>query len=70
MGGFDTVVIDLNHDALRRLRCIARLDIVPRAGHLFEESGALEKVADLAQQWFNEYLVGTHAGVPHYSVAS
>ena len=70
VGGFDTVVIDLNHDALRRLRCIARLEIVPRAGHLFEESGALEKVSDLAQQWFTEYLVDTHAGLPHYSVAS
>jgi pimeloyl-ACP methyl ester carboxylesterase len=56
VGGFDTVVIDLNHDALRRLRCIARLEIVPRAGHLFEERGALEKVSELASRWFNEHL--------------
>jgi putative phosphoribosyl transferase len=70
VGGSDTVVIDLNHEALRRLRCIARLEIVPRAGHLFEESGALEKVADLAQRWFTEYLVDRYARMRQYSDAS
>jgi putative phosphoribosyl transferase len=70
VGGSDTVVIDLNHEALRRLRCIARLEIVPRAGHLFEESGALEKVADLARQWFTEYLVDRYARMRQYSDAS
>ena len=70
VGGFDTVVMNLNHEALRRLRCIGRLEIIPRAGHLFEESGALEKVSDLARQWFTEYLVERHARVPQYSGAS
>jgi len=70
VGGFDTVVIDLNHDALRRLNCVSRLEIVPRAGHLFEQTGALDKVADLARQWFNEYLIGAHASMPQYSDAS
>jgi putative phosphoribosyl transferase len=70
VGGFDTVVMDLNHDALRRLSCVGRLEIIPRAGHLFEESGALEKVADLAQRWFSEYLVDRHARVAQYSDAS
>lgn len=70
VGGFDTVVIDLNHDALRRLRCVGRLEIIPRAGHLFEESGALEKVSDLARRWFSEYLVDRHARVPQSSVTS
>lgn len=69
VGGFDTVVIDLNHDALRRLHCVGRLEIIPRAGHLFEESGALEKVSDLARQWFNEYLVNRYARTPQYSDA-
>lgn len=69
VGGADNIVIDLNHEALRRLRCIARLEIVPRAGHLFEESGALEKVSDLAERWFTEYLVDRHAQVPTYSNA-
>ena len=62
-------MIDLNHEALRRLRCIARLEVVPRAGHLFEESGALEKVADLAQRWFTEYLVDRYARMRQYSDA-
>lgn len=69
VGGADTIVIGLNHEALRRLRCIARLEIVPRAGHLFEETGALEKVSDLAQKWFTEYLVDTHAQMRTYSSA-
>jgi len=30
--------------------------IVPRATHLFEEPGALEEVARLAQEWFTRYL--------------
>ena len=69
VGGADTVVIGLNHEALRRLHCIARLEIVPRAGHLFEESGALETVSDLARQWFSEYLVERDVRVPQYSDA-
>ena len=70
VGGADTVVIDLNREALRRLHCIARLEIVPGAGHLFEESGALEKVSGLARQWFSEYLVERDARVPQYSDVS
>lgn len=61
VGGFDAIVIDLNRDALRRLRCEKRLEIVPRAGHLFEERGTLERVSDLACRWFNEHLVAKHA---------
>lgn len=70
VGGLDTVVIDLNRDALRTLRCTARLEIVPRAGHLFEERGTLEQVSDLACRWFDEYLVDRHARVPMHSGAS
>jgi len=33
-----------------------RLEIVPRATHLFEEPGALERVADLAARWFERHL--------------
>lgn len=62
VGGADTVVIGLNHKALRRLRCVAGLEIVPGAGHLFEEPGALEKVSELAEKWFTEYLVDRYAG--------
>lgn len=70
VGGFDTAVMTLNHDALRQLHCIGRLEIVPRAGHLFEEQGALEKVSDLACRWFDEYLVDKHAGAALHSGVS
>ncbi len=40
------------------MRGEVRLEIVPRATHLFEEPGALEAVADLARAWFVRHLVG------------
>jgi hypothetical protein len=33
-----------------------RLEIVPGATHLFEEPGALERVAELAAAWFRDHL--------------
>jgi putative phosphoribosyl transferase len=56
VGGLDTVVMDLNYEALRTLRCPARLKIIPHASHLFEEPGALEQVSLVARHWFNEHL--------------
>ena len=52
VGGDDDVVIGLNREALARMRCEARLEIVPGATHLFEEPGTLEQAADLAAGWF------------------
>ncbi len=57
VGGFDEPVIDLNRDAMRSLAGEKHLEIVPRAGHLFEEPGALAHVAQLARHWFERYLV-------------
>lgn len=59
VGGNDVPVIGMNEEALRRLRVEKRLEIVPGATHLFEEIGALEKVARLAADWFVRYLVPT-----------
>ena len=56
VGGADEVVIDLNQQAYALLSGIKKLEIVPRATHLFEESGALEQVADLASKWFLKYF--------------
>jgi dienelactone hydrolase len=57
VGGADTVVIDLNRQALKKLSCPEKeLAIIPGATHLFEEAGALEKVAHLAQKWFEAHL--------------
>jgi putative phosphoribosyl transferase len=56
VGGNDDVVIELNEQALRLLRCPKELVIVPGATHLFEEPGTLEEVARLAKEWFVRYL--------------
>ncbi len=56
VGGYDTSVIALNQHALSRLKVEKELEIIPGATHLFEEPGALEKVARLAIGWFNKYL--------------
>jgi putative phosphoribosyl transferase len=56
VGGEDDVVIDLNRQAMRRMRCECDIEIVPGAGHLFEEPGALQQVAHLAADWFGRYL--------------
>jgi len=58
VGGRDEPVIEMNREALARLRCEKRLEIVPGATHLFEERGALEEVARLAAGWFARHLAG------------
>jgi putative phosphoribosyl transferase len=63
VGGDDVPVIPLNEQAYARLRCEKRLEIVPGASHLFEEPGALEKVAGLATAWFVRHL-GAPRGFP------
>jgi putative phosphoribosyl transferase len=62
VGGADTDVLELNRAALGLLRCEKRLEVVPRATHLFEEAGALEVVAGLACAWFIEHLRAGTAG--------
>jgi putative phosphoribosyl transferase len=57
VGGRDQEVLELNRKAQARLRSKNWLEIVPGATHLFEEPGALESVADLAQKWFTSHLV-------------
>src|SRR5213595_1742624 len=52
VGGNDDIVIELNEQARDRMRCEVKLEIVPGATHLFEEAGALERVAQLASDWF------------------
>jgi putative phosphoribosyl transferase len=56
VGGADELVLELNREALTELRCERELTVVPAATHLFEEPGALERVAELASEWFVRYL--------------
>ena len=56
VGGNDDVVIELNEMARDQMRCEVTLEIVPGATHLFEEPGALEKVAKFASDWFVNHV--------------
>jgi putative phosphoribosyl transferase len=56
VGGNDDVVIELNEMARDQMRCEVKLEIVPGATHLFEEPGALEKVAKFAIDWFVHHI--------------
>ena len=56
VGGEDDVVLGLNRQALKRLKCEAELHVVPGATHLFEETGALEEVARVAAGWFVKHM--------------
>ncbi|HJW46032.1 MAG TPA: dienelactone hydrolase family protein [Lysobacter sp.] len=56
VGSNDTEVIALNQQALAQLRGIKALELVPQAGHLFEEPGTLALAARLAVAWFDLHL--------------
>jgi putative phosphoribosyl transferase len=56
VGGNDDIVIELNEQARDRMRCEVKLEIISGATHLFEEPGALEKVAQLASDWFVKHI--------------
>jgi putative phosphoribosyl transferase len=56
VGGNDGPVIAMNRTAMAQMRAPVDLEIVPGASHLFEEPGALERVAVLARDWFTGHL--------------
>jgi putative phosphoribosyl transferase len=58
VGGEDREVLALNRESRRALCCENDLAVVPGAGHLFEEAGALEEVSRLATAWFTRHLRG------------
>lgn len=57
VGGFDAQVIELNREAMARMSAPVELRIVEGASHLFEEPGKLDRVAELAAEWFRRHLV-------------
>ena len=59
VGGAEGGVIELNEQALARLRGPKALAIVPGASHLFPEPGALEAVIEHAASWFARHLKST-----------
>lgn len=56
VGGRDLDVLDLNRSAAEELSGPCEISIVPAAGHLFEETGALHDVATRAIDWFVRWL--------------
>ncbi|TDS16880.1 dienelactone hydrolase family protein [Maribacter caenipelagi] len=56
VGGNDDVVIELNEKAYQKLHCQRKLEIIPKASHLFEEPGKLNEVAQISANWFATYL--------------
>jgi putative phosphoribosyl transferase len=58
VGGADPVVLDLNREAAAQMRCEVRLEVVEGATHLFEEPGTLDRVCELARDWFARHFSG------------
>ncbi|MEC4887154.1 MAG: alpha/beta hydrolase [Scytonema sp. PMC 1070.18] len=57
VGGHDYPTIAMNEDTLTQISAQnKRLEIIPKASHLFQEPGALEEAARLASQWFKHFL--------------
>ncbi len=58
VGGNDEAVIGLNEEAAGKLQCEHELKIIPGATHLFAEPGTLERVAELAANFFKKNIGG------------
>ncbi len=51
-------IISLNKKTLKQLKNASDKDLImiSQAGHLFEEPGTIEKVANITKQWFTKFL--------------
>jgi putative phosphoribosyl transferase len=52
----DALICDVNRDAYEQLTAVKSLDVVPGAMQLFDEPGAIGRVAELTKEWFLRYL--------------
>ncbi|GAA5443704.1 putative phosphoribosyl transferase Rv0571c [Microbulbifer sp. NBRC 101763] len=57
VGGDDKQVLEMNKEALTHMVNGPRLQIIPHAGHLFEEPGAMDEVVHLTSRWFRTNLL-------------
>jgi putative phosphoribosyl transferase len=62
VGGSDAEVLALNRQAYTQLTCDKRIEVIPRATHLFEEAGALEALVHSAADWFAAHFKPPGAG--------
>ena len=59
VGSLDRDVLQMNRDAQQKLTCESKLTVIEGAGHLFEEPGTLDQVAEAAGAWFtNKFAAG------------
>ena len=65
VGGEDTQVLELNRKSMEQMTGDVALEVVPGASHLFHEPKALEKVADLAGDWFTKIIVDRPSSIVH-----
>lgn len=56
VGSSDPDVLQINQRAVAGLSEESSLEVVEGAGHLFEEPGKLDRVAELAADWFRVHL--------------
>ena len=63
VGGRDQDVLRINRDAAARMPVLPVIEVVAGATHLFQEPGALERVADLAAGWFDRHLAADQDGL-------
>ena len=64
VGGEDHEVIELNLKAQEKLPH-SKIEVIPGAGHLFEEPGTLDRVTELALNWFSHSLDRSEKVNPH-----
>lgn len=64
VGGRDLEVLDLNKAAAARLAGPVDIAVVPDATHLFEESGALDRVVELALDALRRHMSGSSSQRP------
>jgi pimeloyl-ACP methyl ester carboxylesterase len=57
VGARDVEVLHLNRQAAALLAGVKRVEVIPEADHLFTGPHQLERVAELARDWFLQYLV-------------
>jgi alpha/beta superfamily hydrolase len=56
VGENDFDVLRLNQSSYEQIKAEKKLIVIPGATHLFEEPGALEEVARVAEGWFKKYF--------------
>jgi dienelactone hydrolase len=65
VGENDEVIREANERTMRLLSCEKELVVIPGASHLFEEPGALERVAERTADWFDRHLADPERRLAH-----